>query len=75
LIEHFEQVTGEKVVTVASPLPERYYPELDTTSELDEKGHVKFQWLIGCLQWIVTLGHFSYVSELCPEKVILRCWE
>ena len=58
-IEHCERVTGEKVVTASSPLPERYYPELDTTSELDEKGRAKFQSLIGCLQWIVTLGRFD----------------
>jgi hypothetical protein len=41
------------------PLPERIQPELDDTDELDDKGRSVYQSLIGCLQWVVTLGRFD----------------
>jgi hypothetical protein len=41
------------------PLLERRQPELDDMDELDEKGCSVYQSLIGCLQWVVTLGRFD----------------
>jgi hypothetical protein len=37
---------------------------LDTTIELDEEGRTKYQSLIGCLQWVVTLGRFDVACAL-----------
>ena len=35
------------------------HPELDISKELDVEGIKKNQPLIGCLQWMVLLGHFD----------------
>lgn len=58
-LKTYERVVGEPAKTTSSPLPERCYPEINTTSELDDNGRAKYQSLIGCLQWVVTLGHFD----------------
>jgi hypothetical protein len=58
-IETYERAIGEKPKVCSIPLPERVQPELDTTSELDAAGKVVYQALIGCLQWVVTIGRFN----------------
>ncbi len=37
----------------------KYYPELDTTDELDDQGRQIYWLLIGMLQWAVTLGRID----------------
>ncbi len=38
---------------------ENYGPELDTTPFLEGSEVSKYQMLIGCLNWVVTLGRFD----------------
>jgi hypothetical protein len=59
--------TKPKVCNV--PIPEKSPPELDTTEELNDKGQAQYQSLIGCLQWVVTLGRFDIV---CAPMTMLR---
>jgi hypothetical protein len=42
-----------------SPLEKGDHPEIDTTEELDEEGIKRYQTMIGCLQWAVSLGRFD----------------
>jgi hypothetical protein len=50
---------GEKATPRGFPMPEKSQPELEESSELDDEGQSKYQSLIGCLQWVVTLGRFD----------------
>jgi Reverse transcriptase (RNA-dependent DNA polymerase) len=58
-IDTYERAIGEKPKTCTTPMPERAQPELDDSAKLDDAGKVKYQALIGCLQWVVTLGRFD----------------
>jgi hypothetical protein len=55
----YKQMMGEKAIPRGFPMPEKSQPELDESSELDVEGHSEYQSLIGCLQWVVTLGRFD----------------
>jgi hypothetical protein len=35
------------------------HPEVDCSDELDEEGIKRYQTMIGCLQWAVSLGRFD----------------
>ena len=35
------------------------HPEVDTSEELDIEGQKKYQTMIGCLQWMISLGRFD----------------
>jgi hypothetical protein len=58
-LDTYERLIGTKPKPCNVPLPERTQPELDDTDELDDKGRSVYQSLIGCLQWVVTLGRFD----------------
>jgi Reverse transcriptase (RNA-dependent DNA polymerase) len=58
-MDTYERAIGTKPKPCSAPMPERVQPELDDTSELDDKDRAKYQALIGCLQWVVTLGRFD----------------
>jgi hypothetical protein len=58
-LETYERAMGEKPKPCNVPIPEKSQPELDDSDELDEKGRNVYQSLIGCLQWVVTLGRFD----------------
>jgi hypothetical protein len=57
--ETYERIIGEKAKSRTIPIPEKTQPELDFTSELDANGRTRYQTLIGCLQWVVTLERFD----------------
>ena len=42
-----------------SPLLEGYHPELDASSCLGDDMAKKYRMLVGCLNWVVTLGRFD----------------
>ena len=42
-----------------SPMSEAAHPELDDSPMLDPLNHSKFRSLIGCTNWLVTLGCFD----------------
>jgi hypothetical protein len=52
----FENMFGCHPKKYTSPLEKGYHPEIGNTEELDEKGIKKYQRMIGCLQWVVSLG-------------------
>jgi hypothetical protein len=41
------------------PLEKGDHPEIDTSEELDADGIKRYQTMIGCLQWAVSLGRFE----------------
>jgi hypothetical protein len=55
----FEMMFGCKPREYTSPLEKGDHPETDTTNELDVNGIKKYQTMIGCLQWAVSLGRFD----------------
>ncbi|MFA9289401.1 MAG: reverse transcriptase domain-containing protein, partial [Weeksellaceae bacterium] len=59
LIDQFENMYGCKPKEYTSPLEKGDHPEIDTTAELDEEGIKRYQTMIGCLQWAVSLGRFD----------------
>jgi hypothetical protein len=52
----YETLFGSKPKEYTSPLERVDQPELDVTEELDHSGIKKYQTMIGCLQWAVSLG-------------------
>jgi hypothetical protein len=42
-----------------SPLEKGDHPEVDTSEKLDKEGIKKYQTMIGCLQWAVSLERFD----------------
>jgi hypothetical protein len=50
---------GSKPKEYTSPLEKGDRPEIDVTYELDGEGIKKYQTMIGCLQWAVSLGRFD----------------
>ena len=59
LMEQFENMYGCKPREYTSPLEKGDHPEIDTSDELDNEGIKKYQTMIGCLQWAVSLGRFD----------------
>ena len=65
MCSNFEQMFGHpprQVVT--SPIEKNDHPELDTSELLDEEGIVKYQSLIGALQWVVSIGRFDVMTAV-----------
>jgi hypothetical protein len=58
-MDQFEQIFGSKPKEYTSPLEKGDHPEIDETAELDEDSIQKYQTMIGCLQWAVSLGRFD----------------
>jgi hypothetical protein len=50
---------GSKPREYTSPLEKGDHPEVDTSEEQDEDGIKKYQTIIGCLQWAISLGQFD----------------
>ena len=56
---------GKKLVTKApTPMTTNYYPEMDTSPELDPNGITTYQELIGMLRWSVEIGRIDILKEL-----------
>jgi hypothetical protein len=58
-MDQFENMYGRKPREYTSPLDKGDHPEIDQTTELDNDGIKKYQTMIGCLQWAVSLGRFD----------------
>ena len=56
---HFVDLFGERPKERVSPLEKNDHPELDTSPLLGPDDVVKYQSLIGALQWVITLGRFD----------------
>ena len=56
---------GKKLPTKApTPMTTNYYPEMDTSPELDPHGVTTYQELIGMLRWSVEIGRVDILTEL-----------
>jgi Reverse transcriptase (RNA-dependent DNA polymerase) len=60
LIEQFETVFGTKPKEYTSPLGMGDCPEIDTSDEFSNK---VYQYIIGCLQWAITIGSLHPYSH------------
>jgi Reverse transcriptase (RNA-dependent DNA polymerase) len=58
ILDQFENMFRCKPKEYTSPLEKRDHPEFEDTEELDQEGIKKYQTMIGCLQWAVSLGKF-----------------
>ena len=59
IIDQYEKMFGSKPREYTSPLEKGDQPEIDTSDELDDDGIKKYQTMIGCLQWAISLGWFD----------------
>ena len=59
LMDQYEGIFGCKQKEYVSPLKKGDHPETDASEELDEEGVKRYQTMIGCLQWAVSLGRFD----------------
>jgi hypothetical protein len=59
ILDQFENMFGCKPKEYISALEMGDHPEIDNTEELDEEGIKKYQTMIGCLQWAVSLERFD----------------
>jgi len=59
-ISKLEEMMGVKEFsTYNSPMHEAAHPEIDDSPLLDAENHSKFRSLVGCANWLVTLGRFD----------------
>ena len=57
-VEKFEKVAGT-LAQHNTPMASGYHPEMDDTPLLDERRTSLYRSLVGCANWIVTLGRFD----------------
>jgi Reverse transcriptase (RNA-dependent DNA polymerase) len=55
----YENMFGCKSREYTSPLEKGSHPEVVCSDDLDEEGIKRYQTMIGCLQWAVSLGRFD----------------
>ncbi len=58
-IKKLEEIIGKQFPTQNTPMAELAHPELDDSPMLDPTDHAKFRSLVGCANWLVTLGRFD----------------
>ena len=58
-IPKFEKLFGTEFKAIKTPMDENYHPEIDDTPLLDKEGAGRYRSIIGCLNWIITLGRFD----------------
>ena len=59
IIEKIEKLFGICLKKYNTPMEAQDHPELDESPFLDEETTTKYQMLIGCANWAVTLGRFD----------------
>ena len=59
LMDQYQNMFGCKPREYWSPLDKGDHPEVDLSEELDQEGIKRYQSMIGCLQWAVSLGRFD----------------
>ena len=65
-IKRLETSFGYEFAKYNSPVHKALHPELDDSPLLNASDHSKYRTLIGCANWIVTLGRFdiAYATNL-----------
>eukprot|EP00977_Amphora_coffeiformis_P001726 scaffold336_cov196-Amphora_coffeaeformis.AAC.31 len=69
--ENYEQLFGEPPKEYHSPMERGDQPELDVTMELGTDDIMKFQSMIGAVQWTVSLSRFCFRAN--PRQGHLEC--
>jgi hypothetical protein len=59
MMDQFKNVYDGKPKEYTSPLEKSDHPEMNTSEELDVNGIKRYQTMIGCLQWAVSIGWFD----------------
>jgi hypothetical protein len=59
IVDQYEKIFGSKPREYTSPLEKGDHPEVATSEELDEEVIKKYQTMVGCLQWAISLGRFD----------------
>ena len=58
-LEKLETMMGKTFALQMTPMAESAHPELDDSPFLDATDHAKFRSLVGCANWLITLGRFD----------------
>jgi hypothetical protein len=58
-LDQYKNMFESKPKEYISPLEKGDHPEIDVTEELDDGGIKKYQTMIGCFQWAVSLDRFD----------------
>ena len=58
-IDRLEHMIGTEFALQKTPMSDLAHPELDDTPLLDAVQHSKFRSLVGCANWLITLGRFD----------------
>jgi hypothetical protein len=59
------KLAGKKeIAEYTTPMSEAYHPEMDDSPMMSPAGKAKYQSLIGCANWVVTLGRFDIAYSL-----------
>jgi hypothetical protein len=71
IVDQYEKMFGSKPHEYTLPLEKGDHPEVDISDKLDEEGIKKYQTMIGCLQWAISLGQFDIQTATMMADVLL----
>jgi hypothetical protein len=72
IMDQYEDMFGSKPKVYTSPLEKGDHPEIDVTEEFNDSGIKKYQTMIGCLEWEVSLGRFDIQTGHHDDVTIPR---
>ena len=58
-VERLEHMTNQTFGTFQMPMSEILHPEMDDSPLCSPTNHSKFRSLVGCANWLITLGRFD----------------
>ena len=58
-MDKLQHMMGKQFSEYKTPMAEASHPELDDSPLLNKRDHSKYRSLIGCANWLVTLGQFD----------------
>lgn len=61
-INRLETIIGKEFVEQKTPISETLHPEIDDSPILNPLRYSQFRSLVGCANWLVTLGQFDIVN-------------
>ena len=66
-VECMAKMTGKQdLASHSAPILATCHPELDESPVLNKEDHAKFRSLVGCANWLVTLGRFNNAFATKP---------
>jgi hypothetical protein len=69
----YEKLYGCKPREYTSPLEKGDHPEVETSDELDNEVIMRYQTMIGCLQWDVFPWKIGYIDRNHDNASLLLC--